>query len=402
METQDGEDVQRAEKATLKRKLTGPPRLLLGKTRTRSVGEDRPEARTNRDQTGNESSAEADADAAELTETEMNVDVSSGVTVEGSRGRCGAAGEDDDITNRKLNRRRWWRRFAPAVVCSRKQKTNIQESLEKQKNDRPATAEEALQETDAASEEDTENSSKGRRRFNGTAWTVFKRFRTSSNARRGFVEKDGDEPSTTFQKKIRNIFSSGGKKRSSGVPLENMEDTARCEAPPRSAGAPVGSLQVVTVQLTEESPDETPAEDQQLCDAGDGSETVRTDGEDVKDANNVKDEVCCVSTAVVLDAEPETTSQYLLPPTNGPGIRIELVPADDVTQEEEDRRVGGPALVNQNHLLLSFDHSERRLVQTARSLVRAAMNAAVEQLSREQQSESDGVQREPQGCRDHA
>ncbi|XP_044024131.1 uncharacterized protein LOC122862656 [Siniperca chuatsi] len=469
MATEDEENVRRAEKFTLKRKLTGPPRLLLGKTRTRSVGEDRPEAQTNKDKTentgGDESSLKyCDSITAELTET--------AIVVEGSRGRCGAAGEDDDITNRKVNRRRWWRRFSPAVVCNRKQKKDVEESSEKQQSDGAVPPEGALQETDAALLHNTnteEENSKGKRRFNARTWPTFKRFLTSPDVRqthkqtRDFAENDGVEPLMTFRKKLRNVFTKGGKKRSSGFRLENMEDTRKREEPPRSSEAhedeptglhgdvTVGSLEVVTaemsVQPTEqraaaESLDETPAEDlvcdtnvteEDSTDAVGGSETIQSDTNNVpvKDAIEVvfsaKDEV---STEVVLDAgDPpsssttspqdaselhreektaETSSQSPQPSTDGPSIRIELVPPDDVTHEDEEEDEecweGSSSSANHNHLLrlLGFDHSERQLVQTACSLVRAAMSAAVDQLTREQQSESDCVHRESQGCRDHA
>lgn len=469
MTTEDGEDVQRAEKVTLKRKLTGPPRLLLGKTRTRSVGEDRPEARTNKDRMENRESspkysAAAESDTAELTETaNMDEVVSSVVNIKSSGGRCGAAGEEDDIRNRKANRRRWWRRFSPADVRKRKQKTDVKKGLGKQESDSSVLPEGALQDTDAASlnntEENTEKVSEGKRSFNVRSWPVFKRFLTFSDVhpthelKRDFVEKDGNKPSTTFRKKLRKFFTRGGKRRLSGVPLENMEDSMRCEVALCSSQAQVdeptelhsdvtvGCLEVVTaemsIQLTKEpaeSPDETPTEEQLVCDisvtkedltdVADGSDTIQTDSEVVEgptDTNKDLKEVVSSEAEVLLDADQlsawttssqgasdlhceekmdETTSQSLQPSTNGPSIRIELVPPDDITQEDEEEECWG----NQNHLLLllGLEHSERHLVQMARSLVRAAMNAAVDQLTREQQSDSDCVHREPPGCRDHA
>lgn len=477
MATEDGEDIQRAEKATLKRKLTGPPRLLLGKTRTRSVGEDRSEARTDKDKTENSAkySAAAESDAAELTETaNMDEGVSPEVTVEGSGGCCGAAGEADDVRNRKVNRRRWWRRFSPAVVCNRKPKKDVEESLEKQKKDPP---EGALQETDTAvlhhTEEDTLGT-KGKRRFNVRTWPTFRRFLTPSNVQRtheqktDFGGKDGDEVSMTFQKKMRMFFTKEGKSRSSGGMMKCEEaacsPVAQVDEPTESHDdETVGSLEVETVaaemslQPTEkraaaESPDQTPTRGQPVCDVSvaqedltdsvNGPETIQTDSEaaegptdtngSVKDLTELeppeKDEVFCDSTEVVPDAaeplsasttsSPEvcevhceertggTASRSLQPSVNGPSIRIELVPPDDVAQEDGEDECWGGSSSSENHnhllLLLGFQHSEQQLVQTARSLVRAAVNAAVDQLTREQQSDSDCVHREPPGCRDHA
>lgn len=451
MATEDGRDAQRAEKITLKRKLTGPPRLLLGKTRTRSVGDDRPETRAQTDKTVNvsrdESSAAAESATAELTETaNMDGEVSSEVNTEGSRGRCGAAGEDDDSRNRKVNRCRWWKRFSPAAICIWKQKKAVEESLDVI----CVPPEGALPESDPLNnvEEKPERVTDGRRGFYVRTWPTFKRLLTSSNVQRAheqkrhFVEKDGDKPSMTFRKKLRKFFTRKGKNTSPGVPLENMEDTMKCEEAPCSSVAQVDEptelhdditdgQEVVTVsaemsvQLTEDG-GETPPEEQlhvDIKESTDGSETIQTHSE-VSEApaytNNVpeKDEVFGDSAKVVLDpddqlsastklSEDETTLRSFQPTTNGPSIRIELVPPGDVAQEdrEEECWEGGSSSENQNHLLLlllGFEHSERQLVQTARSLVRVALNAAVDQLTREQQSSPDSVYREPQGYRDHA
>ncbi|XP_074471440.1 uncharacterized protein LOC141755963 [Sebastes fasciatus] len=392
MATQDGEDVQRAEKIVLKRKLTGPPRLLLGKTRTRSEGEDRPEARTNKMENsgGDESSPKH---SAELTET-ANTD---GVNVENARGCCEAAEEDDDITNRRRNRCKWWRRFSPAVVCNRKQKKDVDKGSAKQQSGVPVPPEGALQETDT----------EGKRRFNVRTWPTFKRFLTSSSAQRTHKHRrDGDgEHSLTFRKKVHSFFTKGQKSRSSGVALENIEDEMKSEEAPWSSVAQVdeptdvhsdgtaGGPEVVTVTVEEraaESPDGTQVSvtEEDVTDAG-GSETIQTDTNKVPDPPEV-----------FIDQ----LSQSLQPSTNGPSIRIELFPPDDDEDEEEEECFSSE---NQNHhphllLLVGFDHSERQLAQTARSLVRAAMNAAVDQLTREQLSDADCVHREPPGCRDHA
>lgn len=437
MATEDGGEVQRAEKATLKRKLTGPPRLLLlGKTRSRSVG-DRPEARTDKHKTAGQDESTAKLSAAAETDS-ANMDFCE-VNAESSRGRCDAAGEGDDIRNRKVSRRRWWGRFSPAAVCNRKQKKDVEESLEKKRNVPP---EGALQET----EDNTEENRKGTKGkgFCMRAWPMV--VHRTCEQKRDFVKKDVDEPLMTFRKKMLNIFSRGGKSRASRVPLENTEDTTRCDEVPWSPVAPVvepaeldvtaESLEVVTVaaemslQLTE-SPDQTPTEEQLVCDVGvrDRSETVQTNNEVVggptvpvkglmKAISPEKDQVFCDSSRVVPDAadqrstwtsssqqpsKGETTFHALQLSTNGPSIRIELVPPDDDSKEEEEEEECWEASSSsENHILLGFEHSEQQLLQTARSLVRAAVNAAVDQLTREQANNSDCVHRETLGCRDHA
>ncbi|KAI3363997.1 hypothetical protein L3Q82_001593 [Scortum barcoo] len=239
MATEDGGDVQRAEKVTLKRKLTGPPRLLLGKTRTRSVGKDRPEA--NKDRVEN-----TDSDAAKLTGTaNMDKKFSSVVTTESSGGCCGAAGEEDDIRNWKTSRRKWWRRFLPAALGNSKQKMDVKKGHRKQPSDGSVPPEGALQDTDADSlnntEETTEHASKRKRGFDVRGWTTFKGFLTSEHRmnklKKDFVEKDGDGSSTAFRKKLSRFFTGGGvrqkqtdgNRQSSGVPLENMEDSLICK-----------------------------------------------------------------------------------------------------------------------------------------------------------------------------
>ncbi|XP_039980496.1 uncharacterized protein si:dkey-1h6.8 isoform X2 [Xiphias gladius] len=437
MATADGEDIKRGEKVGLKRKLTGPPRLLLGKTRTRSIGEDRAEAWTKRDRdktSQKNSAAAAENETAELTESpNMEEEVLSDVNVEGCRGRCEDTGEDDDIRNRKVSRRRWWRRFSSAPLCIRRQNSNVEESSEKQPHH---------QEADAG-EENSKSVSKARKRFN-------LRFRTSSNVHTHEQRKDADEPSLTFQKKLRKFFTKGGRSRSSGLAAENMEDMMRIEEATRLPDELMSdgtdrSPEAVTVtaemdveltedRVTAESPEESPVEVTKKDLTADGSETIQIDSEVVQVAEDTdevpvedlieiespeRDEV--FSPEVLLDLDDhlsvwtvsseekmdQTTSQSLHPTTNGPSIRIELVPPDDVTledAEEEECWVGSSSSENQSHLLLLLgcDHGERQLLQTARSLVRAAMNAAVDQLTREQQSGSDCVHREPQGCRDHA
>lgn len=368
-------------------------------------------------------------------------------------GRCGAAGGVDDIRNRKLTRRRWWKRFSPSAVCNQKQNKNREECSEKQTNDSGVPPEVALQEAGTSAldtkEEESADGAKGKRRFNVRTWSTFKRFQTSFKVRQTHEEKTDDEPSRSLGKKVRMFFSRRRRNRLSGVRLENMENTTLCEEAPCSPVAQVeepselhdnvadDSVEVVTVAaemsvlLTEQT-----AADPQVCDISDDvnrSEPIQNDSEAVGDTNVVpvedlmeaaeKDKVSCDTATVVLDAddypsssttssqqasklpcEEKTTSHCLQPTTNGPSIRIELVPRYDISQDDDEEECWEDFSSDNHNLLLLFDfeHSERQLHQMARCLVRAAMTAAVDQLTREQQSDSGCVHREPPGCRDHA
>lgn len=368
-------------------------------------------------------------------------------------GRCGAAGGVDDIRNRKLTRRRWWKRFSPSAVCNQKQNKNREECSEKQTNDSGVPPEVVLQEAGTSAldtkEEESADGAKGKRRFNVRTWSTFKRFQTSFKVRQTHEEKTDDEPSRSLGKKVRMFFSRRRRNRLSGVRLENMENTTLCEEAPCSPVAQVeepselhdnvadDSVEVVTVaaemsvQLTEQT-----AADPQVCDISDDvnrSEPIQNDSEAVGDTNVVpvedlmeaaeKDKVSCDTATVVLDAddypsssttssqqasklpcEEKTTSHCLQPTTNGPSIRIELVPRYDISQDDDEEECWEDFSSDNHNLLLLFDfeHSERQLHQMARCLVRAAMTAAVDQLTREQQSDSGCVHREPPGCRDHA
>nr|XP_020480331.1 uncharacterized protein LOC109974472 [Monopterus albus] len=417
MVTEDGQDAQRAETVGLKRKLTGPRRLLLGKTRTRSVGEDRPE--TIKDKMGNSDGDDSSAAAAETGATELDEEVLLEVNRER---RCEDTGDDDAVRNRKVNRHRWWRRFTSVPVCIRRQKKKMEERSEKQQN----------QEADAAllntTEENSEQVSQEKKRFNMRM--MLKRFVTSSEVRtheltRESDEKDGDKSSLTFQNKLRRFFTRGGRSRLSGVPLENMEEVMKMEEAPCPSDAQVDkcsnrdgadlSSEVVTVmaemnvQRTEdrvvaEDPEPSPPKEELegddteegLMNSTDRSQLIHTDSEVIRvtldsdkppvrglveDVSLEKDEVFVVvldidghlSASTVSPEEAceahheekmdQTNSQPFQPLTNGPSIRIELVPPDDISLEDEEEECweGGSSSENQNHLLLLLgtDHSER-------------------------------------------
>lgn len=459
MASQDGEDIQRAEKVCLKRKLTGPPRLLLGKTRSRSVTEDRAGAHTNRDTTETLKHP-APSESAAATVLTHAANMEEGAENEGSvRGRCEAAGEDDDIRNRKSNRRRWWRRFSAAVVCNRKQVKDPITGSAKQQS--PASPEGAMQQTDAAVMNDAEGESQKvterKRRVTVTTWKTFRRFLTSSTRtheqRRESVEKDGDQTPLTIREKLQKFFTRGSKSRLSGVAMETVEDVSKredmtkCEDvkkredTPCSPGAQVdepnelrgdvtvGSGQVVTVtaEMTQLTEEQAADEEQLVCDVTEedvtdagGSEMIHAEVDErpadtadapPEDLPAEEDQLSAASSSspppprasLHCDEETDDITSHAHQ-TNGPSIQIELVPPDDVSQEDEEEVEEEEE--NQNHhlllILLNCNHSERELLQMARSLVRAALNAAVDQLTREQLSDSDCVLREPPGCRDHA
>ncbi|KAM7396036.1 hypothetical protein PAMA_007356 [Pampus argenteus] len=392
MATEDrGEDVRQVDKVGLKRKLTGPPRLLLGKTRTKSPGEDQPEARNkpNRTDAGRDESSLKHSERDEPTEaSSTEKEASSEVKVES----C-------EVTD--------------------------QEGV--------------LQQADAAllnnmnTEENTDT--KGKK-------TTFKSFLTSSNIRRNPEQTREEKPSLTFRKQLQMFLIRRGRTRLS---LENIEDMRMSEEAPCLSVTQVvepADLQngvtdyspeavmviaEMNVQLSEEttSLDESPTEDvmeQEARDAAKESEIIQTDSEVVTVVANTNkvtvDMVFSSTTEVTSDTDDHLSSEEVSevpaetneqPTTNGPAtllnssIRIQLIPPDNITvEEEEECWEGSFSSENQNHLLLGFHHSERQLLQMARSVVRAAVNAAMDQLSREQPSVSDCVHREPQGCWDHA
>ncbi|XP_069028734.1 uncharacterized protein [Embiotoca jacksoni] len=407
---EDGEDVRRAEKVVLKRKLTGPPRLLLGKTRTRSIGEDRPEGRAQKEKTEkNETSVKRSSAAAESEAEPTETVNAEGEIPPEFEGQC------DDIRNTK--RRRWWSRFSSAVVCVRSRKKKVGESSEKQQHDGRVPPEGALQERGAASPNTTEENGKAKTRFD--VRTTFARFRTSSNTLRAHKVRDevqSDKPPPSFRKKLQTFFNGGGTRRLADFPLEDPEEAMEDEDASRSRdGPPERQAVTVTAEMSvclTERPDESATE----AAKEDLTETNQTGAPvSVQVVSSEKDEVSCEPADVVLDFDvqrsaseilPEQKTEVLQPSINGPSIRIELFPPDDVTQEEEEEEkeecwAGGSSSENHGHLLhlLGFDRSEQQLLQTARSLVRAAVNAAVDQLMTEQQSAAACVHREPTGCR---
>ncbi|XP_041831683.1 uncharacterized protein LOC121633610 [Melanotaenia boesemani] len=407
MATRHGDAFQQEERVGLKRKPTGPPRLLLGRTRARSTKDVEPETK--------------------LEKMENSED---------GLGHCEAAGEGDDIRNRR--RWRWWSRFSSAVICIK----------EEDGSEKPPQG--ALQDPNTlnVTEGGCKRSFKEDKRFNLRMMT--KRFTTSSDIPRAHRQRGGGA-SLSLQKRLQEFFM----RARQPVLLENMkveeeleEEDPRVEEEPQveekrqeekpqveesqlkeglqvdeptqqqNDGTDGHPEELMVNQLIEdgaaaESPELTKTTADDFQDAADGSETIQTTSANqvlVQLVSSEEDQVFSdpeirVDVDVQLSSQEKTeltTSRSHQPSTNRPTIRIELCPPDDVIEEDEEEACwqGSSSQQNSLHLLLSFDHGERQLLQTARSLVRAAMTAAIDQLTREQQNGC--MQREPQGCRDHA
>lgn len=330
MESEDGAIVQRVEKVILRRKLTGPPRLLLP-SRTRTRRTDRHKTRTNN---------------IESSQVKIDQDVSSAVHEGNSRGRCEAAEEGDEvIRNRRAKRHRWWRRFTPELECVRRQR----------RKDEHVPPEELLHvRHDTAPQVRKDEEKRGvvaarRSRFKVKTWSRIRR--------------------------MQDFLSRGWRKRRRST-VEEMEETQQSE----EVECPPGGLTIEgSVEVTVEVSDKPPG-GVQTCDLKKEEEEKEEKGEQTDDAPE--------EDVVVLSSEGSdcTSSHFLLP--NGPSILIQLVPHDEGTLDDEEDEVWELSTSSEKQnlllLLLATEPGERQLLQTARSLVRAAMSAAVDQLSREQ------------------
>ncbi|MEQ2260738.1 hypothetical protein XENORESO_000841 [Xenotaenia resolanae] len=387
MAAEGGEDVQNEERVGLKRKPTGPPRLLLERTRTRSAGEDRSETKL----TGNiEETSATCSDAPAQSEGELTC-----------RGRQTAAG--------KRRRRRWWSRFSSAVVCIRRHEEDTGTMV--------SPPEGALQKHDGVLLKDREES---RETDLKNMRNIFKKFFASPDVQQHPDLNRKSKSSPSFQTKLQKFFVRAGKRRT--VLLGTMEDMKVEEDQHTSklTELPDGHPEVQRFLLQTEHQDlaeepESPTEIQDK-DAEVGSEMIQSAHISqvlVQDVSSEEDEVLFDSELVVdLHHQPpfEFSSEEKMfqasrpsqPSTNRPSIRIELYPPDDISQEEEeDDECWEGVSSSENHLLhlLCYDHSERQLLQVAHSLVRTAVTAAVDQLTREQQSNGNSIHEEPQGCR---
>ncbi|CAJ1077816.1 uncharacterized protein si:dkey-1h6.8 [Xyrichtys novacula] len=362
MESEDGDCVQQVEKITLRRKLTGPPRLLLPR-RTRTRSSDQTKTRNN-----NKSSLKS-------PETDdISQDVLSAVDEENSRGA------DGDARNRKVRKRRWWRRFSPELICVRRWRTEDEDSLEKRKNSWCSPPEEVLQETsstapnDTNKEENSEEVSTGRNRFKVKTWSRIRGFLTQ---RRDSADRDedGDELPVSFRKKLRDFLS----RKSTWEDEEEMQRREDVQGAPAALTREEtgGSLEKVRAEVSDEPQrTETQALEEEMEEVG--KQTDNTHGEDFQEVPPPEGDQ---------EEKIDPVPSCLLQP-NGPSILIQLVPPDDPSLADEDEEVWEVSSSLENHslllLLLTSEPGEQQLIQTARSLVRAAMRAAVDQLIREQ------------------
>ncbi|XP_014833565.1 PREDICTED: uncharacterized protein LOC106911297 [Poecilia mexicana] len=355
MATEDGE------RGGLRRKPTGPPRLLLGRTRTRSTGEEtKPEPAGN----GEETSAVSDDQTA-------------------CRGRQSAAGK---------RRRRWWSGMSSAVGCIRRQEDGEasppEGALQRQEDHEAGPPEGALQRHEKT--------------------------RKMRNVLRRFVPLR-KKSSPWFRTKLQKFFIRTGRRRS--VPPGHEEDavlgTDLCAS--GLAGILEGPPQVQMFCYQAKCLPEDPEPTAEMTDPEDGPVPVQTAHINqvlVRDVSSEEDEVLFDSELVVdLHDQPafkfpteDKTVQMSVPPQpsiNGPSIRIQLCPPDDSAQEEEEEEGWVGVASAESHLLhlICSDPSERQLLQAAQSLVRTAMTAAVDQLTREQRGGGGSAHLEPPGAR---
>lgn len=335
--------------------------------------------------------------------------------------------EDRDRMRNRNSDRRIWRGWVSAL-CSRRKK--------KKKKKVPPPG--ALQETEGNPRENRK-CTKGEGWFYVGAWPLAKRFWTLSDVQQSDRKKKvhREEPSMNFSKTIRNIFNRACKRSLCGVLQEDTEETKMKEDSPRLSVSPgdepselhvsVATPEVLTVSVEMSvQRAEDPEDERLVCDVTDGednwtdrSESVQANSQGVEGQSlpigGVVASVCpeddgSSGAAVTLlsqktcetlgEAKSEMSSAALRPPTSGPTIHIQLVPPDDDAQEEEEERWHDGSSP-ENHLcllLLGSQDSELQLLQTARHLVRAAIGAALDQLSREQLSRGD--HREMPECRD--
>ncbi|XP_041721357.1 uncharacterized protein LOC121552484 [Coregonus clupeaformis] len=279
MATEGGQDGQRQEKVVLKRKLTGPPRLLLGKSKSKNQGGDRSEAHTKKrnkrvninngtqmDSSTKQSNIEAGetgssqlvvtSDDLHMTSKMDEEQASSEVPTEPSRWHSTS---DEDETSegqleghsktRKSTKHGWRRLFSPALICIRRQRKKYAAKTSIQDGDQGVVRAERLTHTEAKSTgEDTislsdkcvrdapdiDNVMKRRRRFTIRTWPTFKRLLTASYVR-GQRPKQGNvvqevsedvqqQPSVTFRKTFQH-FLMCGRRAPSAVPPLGDKDT---------------------------------------------------------------------------------------------------------------------------------------------------------------------------------
>ncbi|XP_013879361.1 uncharacterized protein LOC106528675 isoform X2 [Austrofundulus limnaeus] len=272
--------------------------------------------------------------------------------------------EDELSRRRHRNRRRarCWSRFSSAVLCIRKSLENPPEVG----TPRP---------------EDVPLKDRGDKRFRMTR--VLRRLRTPE-VQRARGQNRGSPKS--FQKKLQRFFIWGQKRR----PRPGDTEDTKVEEDPDAETAESPETLVVQGQAAEGPEPPTETSEVLTNTEPDQDQSVETNQVPVEVVSLEDDEVF-VDLHDPLHEETRA-SQSCNPSINGPAIRIQVCPPQDFIQEE-DWDSGSPS-ENHLHLLFSSDHMELQLLQTARLLVRTALRAAVDQLSREQQNQNQNQDRD--------
>nr|XP_029486513.1 uncharacterized protein LOC115107267 [Oncorhynchus nerka] len=277
MATEGDQDGQRQKNVVLKRKLTGPPRLLLGKSKSNNQRGDRSEAHSKKrnkrvniingsqmDSSIKQSNIEAGETGSSqpvatsddiCTTSKIDEDpASSELPTEPSRWRSTS---DEDETSegqleghsktRKSTKHGWRRLFSPALICVRRQRKKYAAKTSIQGGDQGVVQAERLTHTETKSMgEDTislsdkcvrdapdiDNVKKRRRRFTIRTWPTFKRLLTVSYIRgqrpkQGnvvqVVSEDVQQPSVTFRKTFQHFLMCGRRAPSAVIPLEDKD-----------------------------------------------------------------------------------------------------------------------------------------------------------------------------------
>lgn len=328
---EDGEDVQKED--SLKRKPTSLSKLLLG-TRTRSWREDPSE--TGPEENHDEPSAER-----------------------GDRLTC----------RRRRNRRRarCWSRFSSTVLCIRKSLENPPEGGPQRPEDVPLK-------------------DRGDKKFRMTR--VLRRLRTPEIQRAPGQNRGSPQ---SFQEKLQRFFFRGEKKRSDPGDMGDTQVEEDLDPDTETAESP----DTLMVQLMEgqaaEGPEPPTETSEVLTNTEKGPVQSVGTNQIPMEAVSLEDDEVFVDLYDPLQKvhiAENRASQSSKPSINGPSIRIQVCPPQDFIQEEEEE-VWDSVSSSENHLHLLFgsDHMELQLLQTAHLIVRTAMRAAVDQLSREQQNQ---------------
>ncbi|KAJ7988119.1 hypothetical protein DPEC_G00320320 [Dallia pectoralis] len=249
MASDGDQDEQWQDKFILKRKLTGPPRLLLGKCKSLNQGCDRSEDRTKkRNQrpsfnNGAQISSITKQSIIEVVEKDSSDPVVASdnlhatLNIDGDRASSGQPFDpaslntgleenktsEDQLEGRsetgKSTGNGWKRVFSPALICIRRQRKFAAAQDDRL---RRTPAKSTRDDTTSSSDRCVDGVVKRRRRFNIRTWPAFKRLLTASYVRRqrprqGNVvqeeisEDASQKPSVTFSKRCQRFLTCGRK-----------------------------------------------------------------------------------------------------------------------------------------------------------------------------------------------